>query len=274
MPLSEPNYNYQPVYGVDPWEQNGPLYSDLAGTTKSANGTFGGGAEVTAQNLLISLWWIEGTKDLDGLTVPDEGSLLIPKVEFGNVDLPAPPGDKVNVVAGREQEFLSRDAARFLLNLWDLPTAPTTWTLLAVLNPPPGYRERLAGATDYTGGIKGETKKPLLDSLLWNVTAQQGAGMVTGIGLAVDQPSFAVGQADIYVAGGTNQRMNLPLLKTNGADGVYPEFFGGTTASILAEQAARNNGDFYVPVVIESIPDSGDDVVFTISYPHSAARGH
>lgn len=274
--LPDPLYLYQPVYGVDPWEKNGQLYSDIEGTVPVASGQFGGGAKITGQNLLISLWWVETTKDLDGITVPASGALLIPKVEFGNVDRPPPPAASVNVVAGRDIEFLSRTAARFLLNLWDLPDPPATWTLLAALNPPPGMKERLANATEYTqgnGGITGFSRKPLLDSLLWNAEASENiSGGPIPFGGAL--PDFGAGQADAYAAGGSNQNLVFPLLKTSGADGVYPEFFGGTPSEILAEQEARNKGDFYVPMQLRLAPESGDDAVFTLSYPHSAARGH
>lgn len=242
--MADATYRYAPSYGVERFKDNGGL----------------GGAEVTNDNLLITLWSVDAK-------IPfDPGSLIVPS--YADPNVPA------NEQPAYEQAAKSRDSARFLAQSFSFFE---TGFILAVLNPAQEYKQKLADAVSYNGGPVGSIasytiKKSLQVSYLWEVYAIVsppgfGGNAYPDIGIP---PTVFSTYLDLAFPPPGPSAAPIPFLKTNGADGVAPVFFDRSTSDGVKEMiAAVNRGDFYVAMFIE--PDG--DAYVSIKYPHSVARG-
>lgn len=277
---TDPQYLYVPDYGVEPYQAQGT----------PENSQTGGGAEVTNDNLLISLWAFDPSLD----AVPTTGLLLKPITAFG--DFTAGTGafgtnDSVVGLAtqGMARQFNSRVASRFYVNNLAKGVIAGGNALLAVLNPPSELQAMLARAIESvvaSGSPTGWTVtliRSVIDTLTWNIEFRQniGSGDVT----AILDPLGAL----VTPVGGTSTRGSVvgefPLLRTNGADGVFPQFYqsinttgGGlgipTVQQLLVLKTALDTGNFFVPIILQTLIGATDlDVGYTIEWPHSIARG-
>lgn len=250
---TNPDYLYNPVYGVEP-------YAAL-GVPESAQ--VGGGCDVTNRNLLRTIWTI----DNEEFGAPVAGSLLKPASAFGDYFKPISNDVIVGFpTAGFKQSFNSRYAARFLLStkgsqLIDFP-------LMAILSPPAEYRQALVGALEAVVAatpIGGSliVKKSVMQFASWNIFFQSGD--LETMGVATN------GSAE--VGGVVN---DLPIYRTDGSDGNYPiplkGPFNALNLAELQEMIAHidSGAPFYVPVVLETTETSP---MITIEWPYSPGRG-
>lgn len=263
--MPDPTYQYVPIYGVEPYENNAGAGDDTE---------FGGGAELTNNNLLVTLWTVDSL-DVEG--IPASGRLLRPfyadplipfQAFFDQIGLK-------NLGANVKQSFDSRTSLKFFLGKLaeDLPFA-FAFPLLAVLNPPAEMKNRLANtfrnlrvdpasatgfSAQFIAGVAGQGA--------WNAAYADADNPAHEVN-ATGDTSFSF--IPYFVS-------KLPYLKTNGADGVFPEFFPLTptpmgTMDSKATYDALLTGDFYVAALITPLSDSLGWVV-RIEWPHSLARG-
>lgn len=249
--------NYAPIYGVEPYKNLGddPLTD------------FGGGATITAENLMISLWNITHTDSTTHL--PDAGDLIKPTYVTLEADHAAEDAAGLfNYFKAYKPFVPSRTSARFNIVLAEDEGGLVP---LVVLNPPSEFKTRyisaikavLDGST--STGLSLTFSQSCLDALVWNVDFVGSAG-----GTIEGQAVF-----------GSPAISALPFLKTSGVDGVFPEFYtsyadavtNNKQAQFVADMAEIVKGNFYIPCLIS--PDDADIQVWTarINWPHSAARG-
>lgn len=249
------DYNYEPLYGVEPYKNLGddPLTD------------FGGGATFTNENLLISLWNVTG---VDGATdVPNAGELLKPTYVTLEADPAASEAAGLfNFYKAYRQTFSSRTSARIDVVLGE-DVSPLT--PLAVLNPPGELKTRYITAikavldASTTSGLSLTFSQGCFDALVWGVLFWGAAGLTTTGGAVFGNPMIS----------------SLPFLKTNGANGVFPEFYQsyttaaatGQQAQFVADMAEIVKGNFYIPCLLAPV----DPQIWTvnINWPHSSARG-
>jgi hypothetical protein len=251
--MADLSYLYNPHYGIEPFAPNGGA----------------GGALVTGDNLVITAWG-DVAKALQPFGIVYEGAMLQPSSQNSNI-LPQ------KRVAGGTQAFHSRNSAQFDLMIGNKPPNPFDVVLL-VLNPPPELRQQLVGAVTFNGGDPVDlanytVKKSLMSQYMWRLESSEGAS--SGNIQNLEDTLFIFG---VYLDLGDYTgapSIDIPLLKTNGADGQNPEFFDRTTAQGVNEMiAAVNSGDFYVPLFLfVELFDTDVNARFTLTYPHSAARG-
>lgn len=245
-------YNYQPVYGVEPYE-------DVAGVGLAA--PFGGGAKITGQNLLVSLWTI----DDEDMT---SGRLLKPKknTEEAAIQAEARAADgALDFLNSLDQVFDSRTATRFLFQFDAVPGFGPPF--LAILNPPGElkdfYSRWLKAKVDnnYPTGIEQVIEKSAFAPLAWNAhcatVVQSGSTIVEG-------------------AFGAQTEFLETFALTSGANGVFPNipevsFLSPSGFVAWLDQVIA--GDWYWPVLISQGPSEGQTSMFTLSWPHSIARG-
>ena len=247
--MADATYRYAPSYGVERYKDN--------------NGD--GGAEVTNDNLLITLWGV------DTKTPFDAGDLIVPS--YADPNVPA------NEQPAYEQAVKSRDSARFFSSLSEIDLS----AFMAVLNPSQEYKQRLVDAVVYDGGPVGSMtsymiKKSLQICYLWEVHSRPSnpsVGQNTyDVGADSDGVSFSDYLGLVFPpASFGSTPIPLPFLKTNGADGEAPVFFDRSTPSGVKDMiTAVNKGDFYVAMFITGGVIQGSGYT-SIKYPHSVARG-
>lgn len=153
-----------------------------------------------------------------------------------------------------------------------VPSIPGPGTMLAVLNPPQEYRQKMAGAVIFNDDGTFTIKKSLQPCFLWDVY-QQPAPTQSAYESVADSDLRA--NFSTYLQDATLLIGGLPLafLRTNGANGEKPLFFDRSTPDGIREMVAEvNRGHFYIAMILSSeIEFMGG--YFTIVYPHSAARG-
>lgn len=232
------DYQYTPIYGVEPWQDNAGV-----GTPTE----YGGGAKITGQNLIISMWTTEATP-----------RLLVP--------LPYTP-DAVTYDAfapgygtkGSLPAFNSRTSARFQIGLNDIE-----FTLLAVLNPPNDFKSQVQNAfkADASAANGFAVLKSFQQPLAFEAYATDGKN-----GLL--QCPAVFGGPIAFTS----------LLATSGADGTPPVALPSLFSGLPAAQDtlnAMNSGNFYIGCEFELrdlIGDPEDSGIVTINWPHTAARG-
>lgn len=254
---TDPTYIYNPIYGVEP-------YAAL-GVPESAQ--LGGGAQVTQENLLVTMW---GNINIPAGFIPTSGDLMKPQTAFGDYLNSVVPELKDLNTEGYKQDFVSRYSARFLIDVKG--EQDVAFPLMGVLNPPAALKQRLAGSLEVApsaapAGWTVTVKKPITDGSSWGLSAQ-----------TIDlDGSFGI-DADISGAFGA-VFSELPLCATDGSDGVFPTFYqnllsgsfgGGTLAQMQEFVDAVNSGNFFIPVIFDS---SDTDFSVTIEWPHSIGRG-
>ncbi len=268
----EPSYLLEPIYGNEPWKPvAGKSFADSAGLVPASpsDAQFGGGAEITAQNLLVNLWSITESDEDTGL--PIQGAQLIPAPNFGVPEVF--PGITNFGSVGLSQLLDSRSAARFLLSplTEEGPEPP----LLGVMNPPGGMKTLLQNALkgfilDPSGifGISGGFNSGALDGNVWGFQASQPSGFDGG-----DPVPFEV----VFGSLAGSFFSDIPFLKTSGADGSYPEFFTplffANPSEVQELLDAIATGNFYVPFIFDWDTETAPFLQLTVSWPHSAARG-
>jgi hypothetical protein len=260
-------YDFIPLYGVEPSKSvPGSYTSDAEGLVPAPEATaaYGGGSEVTGDNLLIGLWSITDI----GASAPIQGARIRLGGELESDGFGVPPGI-TDYLKMFEPAFASRTSLKFLLNT----AGDLEWPVFGVLNPPGALKDKMRGAVKdpkidpavVPWGVSWTALKSILDSASWSVRNIEQAG-----GLSAQVPSggdfFLAGNGyPIDLTGGA-----LPLLRTNGADGEYPTFYDNTTpAGVMEQFAAMESGDFYIPMLF----DGNDGFFQEVAWPHSGARG-
>ncbi len=274
MPTS-PGYSYFKTYGVEPW--------------KAIAGKDDGGAEVTGDNLIITLWRItEKVTEGDEILADMFGPILTP---LDVVDT-TPDSQKAAFV----QSMHGRVGAQFQLfvgddALWnaDAPGEESFEGLLAVCAPPTELKQQLANSVEFIGGTpSGDPSEPLpvenynflkpqSGQFSWEmrntVCFNPNARIDPGGGDSLQTGQYV--PLNVTDAGDGWDETFIPLLKTNGADGETPEFFDmKTTAGAQECIAAVNAGKFFVPAMIPILGFAGSDgTAYEIRWPYSASRG-
>ncbi len=255
--MALPEYELAGVYGFMRWKEiEGKGFSTASGTTPVAPNlaTFGGGTEVDSDNLIYGLWGMDDDEDFTSVQ-----NQLRPVYTF-------PDGDAFADIPGAFTKgfapvFNSRTSSRFLLSGGlgdDLPE-----NILAVLNPPPSYKQRLQAIvreTTVTAASFSNIGASLLSILAWDITARDPVGSFFD---DADGFEYSVGGALPFLE-------TTPLLRTNGANGEKPEFFPFSNPSeVSAIIDAILAGTFYLPIILSW---DVSDAMINIDWPHSAGR--
>lgn len=266
--MTSPLYSYGPIYGAELNANiSGKEFANPDGTSPEADGAYGGGSIITSQNLLMGMWTV--TNEVSGL--PVQGAQLRAVTDF--------PDDINNVfgfdvVAAFDPKF-SNSRTSFEATI--SPEGQFSGDIMAVLNPPPSFKETLARALSLTAGgagifgVEGSVNKSLLDSVLPKVSIYE-RGLSAFISPPSDPVTWSMGSAlaNFAVGGGL-----LTLLKTSGANGDYPTFItnDGSASSILEVQTALDSGDFFIPFTV-SWDESAitDGLLLRVEWPDSIIR--
>lgn len=253
------DYTYIPTYGVEP-------FSDVAGVGAAA--PYGGGAVVTNQNFLVSLWDVTAQ---DGV-VPTAGRLYRPlpnTVAAAAASASIPGLGEV----GLKPCFNSRTSARFSFSFLASDTQEG-YPILAILNPPQDYKSQLANAAravlDASNpfGVLTTILKPITQLSAFEVYATTGSTLRTVEGVA-------------GLPGSPYLPFGFGLCKTSGANGVFPAFYpaligaAANPSAFLSAIQQIDAGNFFLPMRISFAPDvePGQARIITINWPHSSARG-
>jgi hypothetical protein len=277
--MADLDHVYIPTYGVDHANEDGAVVPLL--------NPDGVGADESNDNLLVTLWGIDSPAVLPpGPGVPPWTNIIAPSyldtTPFGAETFAF--GDEARAPAV-EQGMKSRVSCRYFYADKD---APKPATLLHVLNPPQEYKQQLVGAVEFNGDDPNPgtnpawmtaftVKKSLQGIRAWEVYSYIAEGpFLSGFG-AVDTDIVVWWSNYVSLgslAGGIPHGIQIPFLKTNGADGNPPEFFDTSTAAGMYETiAAVNKGDFYVALMVTGAAATGNAIYTTINWPHSTARG-
>lgn len=272
-------YSYLPVFGVEPFDNVAKVpvsaFDPLVGADIT---TFGGGADVTGDNLLVTLWG-----NIQPGQAPNDppvgGDLLQPTYTMlEGSDVKATLPGLIN--NGYSPFAKSRTSFKIALLSSVVPDAPSfiTLPLMGILNPPGELKNaymyaakatRTAVSANNPTGALVQFKKSILDFLMW-----RGAFSVsTNIGISQEcgiEGTISVGGLFI-----------LPLAETSGADGAFPVFYPSlvsliATGDVAAIQAYLDNiaaGNFYVPLYFQPLVDPGANLwLAEITWPHSVPR--
>lgn len=250
------DYVYQPVYGVEPYQDNGGL----------------GGAKITQDNLVITAWQILAK------AIPAPAYFTFgPLIKSAEVNTALDPAARV---AGL-QAFPSRHSTYFYFNGNTGAMQVPVQILGLVLNPPPEMKQLLQGAVEYNGGnpalLSSYTVKKSLQAAyawraMWYQANSHNLQLLSGSGGLFSSYLFFTDASPLEATSG-----RLPFLKTNGADGVAPTFFDASTPTGVNQMIeAVNDGEFFVmyATVVDVAEDEDPPVgnYVDIFYPHSAAR--
>lgn len=267
-------YSYLPVMGVEPFSNVAKAPLTTLDTTGSADvTTFGGGAEITGDNLLITLW---GNLVLaqNPTDPPLSGQLLQPDyaaIEGGAVR------DVFPGILNKGFSPFAKSRTSFKLGFVSTPGQDSppfvTLPLMGIMNPPGELKNaymyaakaaKAAISTNNPFGVLVQFKKSILDFLMWRAA------------FALGTFPQQTGQQGVFSAGGL---FLLPLAKTSGADGVFPEFYPPAIALVALGDADAINayfdniaaGNFYVPAFFSPAVDpQGNFWNVEISWPGSA----
>lgn len=258
--MPTPLYNYVPIYGV---EKHLPDLPSQGGN---------GGARVDNDNLIITAWEVD-TKNTGGSATP---------FVFGDLVIPRYASEGVSDAEGAAwtTPMTGRVGARFLLST--LGSGFDRFIVL-VLAPPEELKQQLAGSVVFNGGdtldVASYTfSKSHVGQFAWKgLLYDSRDDNSNGLGGFDFNTSLAY-QIGSYVPlnlyGSAPNGAYLPLLKTNGADGVAPVAFNMTTADGVAECiTAVNQGSFFIPMVVEEVDFDNPGAYFDIWWPHSVNRG-
>jgi hypothetical protein len=263
------DYQFIHHYGCEP-------YADNDGA---------GGAKITAQNLVITSWGQTNAEEGPDATFFNETVLLIPNPD--NTDV----GISAFERSVQSQGFHSRHSAHTYVQQNASGQSPIITPVGYVLNPPPEFKQAMAGALVYDGGdpllfASFTGKKSLMSQYDWRYAVESVAPRAaptnfdidtTPAGILVTRAAYSTYLELPSLGSGPFQ---LPFLKTSGADGSVPQFFDRTTAAGVKEMiAAVNRGEFFVFMQLSGVVLGGQDPApslatqHTIVWPHSAARG-
>lgn len=250
------SYIYLPFYGVEPYESNDVAVEDA----------FGGGAQLTNRNLLVSLF----TVDTTDAGLPATGRLVKPapnteyNAEVDQLGLDVGYTGYANVLA---RDFDSRVSARFALQSDGIGEDDLPASMLAVLNPPPDLRQAMMASirsvvrnAETSSGVEVVFDGPLNFNYLWQFSA---------VSLA------RIPGADAGATFGDIAFAALPLLRTGGEDGNFPQFFDWTDPGegLYAMYTAVMRGEFYIPMgFTRADAEELSNYIYSVSWPHSVAR--
>ena len=257
--MANVNYQLLPQYGMEPYSDNGGK----------------GGAVITDKNLLIGTWQSVDPSGATPFVLLKPNSvndtlfdtitgLVIPGIQ--------PSSSKTASLQG----FSSRYSTRFFFQQ-PSDANPFVDQVLCVLNPPVEYKQMLAGAVKYNGGPVDNfasymITKPLQGQYAWRID-----GCLSGVeqNFPLSSASNAFFSTYLPNVGINVGGLRIPLLKTNGADGVSPVYFDPFTPAGVDETiSAVDKGEFYVALFVQYPPGPPPPVFRTdITWPHSAARG-
>ena len=230
--------NTLPFYGVEPYNARG-----VAPATD-----YGGGADVTQENLLITLWLL----NTPGV-IADGGELIKPF----SVTPAAAPQIAVIGEGATKQAFNSRLSTRVGLNTL-VPEGPTSG-LLAILQTPNAVREAFLrnGPAEPTG---------------LQIQSSLAIGRVWDFELTDQNMNPIPGGVCVF----SNLSDPVPFASTNGADGAFPTFYDDISAGLAAFSvtlnALRGGAPSFTAALI-TIPDVTPTPVVTLRWPHSLGRG-
>jgi hypothetical protein len=270
-------YSYLPIFGVEPFKnvKNVPV-TTFNGVSGDYITTFGGGADVTGDNLLITLWG--NLESYSGpLVAPLGGDLLQP--DYAMIE----GAGVTDILPGLlNKGFLpfakSRTSFKITFLQSDGEGAFVTLPLMGIMNPPGElknaykYAAKAAQAAltvNNPTGVLINFKKSTLDALMWRAAFCGSSGSLDQI--TALSGFFASG--NLFVS---------PLAKTSGADGNFPEFYPNVFGLLLAGDLAGANayfdeiakGNFYIPTYFEPVVDPGNENFWLaeITWPHSVPR--
>lgn len=253
------DYFYNPLFGVEP-------YKDVAGVGIEA--AFGGGADITGQNLLVSLWAVDDPAAVSGRLFKPERFTS----EFVNVIAPA---QEAEGVFGVEHGYMpalepSRTSASFMFNrLTEEGTPSFTFPILAILNPPGEIKNYYIRAfkavldATYPSGLRIDVYRSFFLRLVWQVTFET-------FGLLVE-----TSEGEYNFGNGIDGVMasSFPFALSSGADGIFPHIPEAPTPSQMIAYADQViAGEFFIPVLL--LPAVFNDIInlITINMRHSLAR--
>ena len=239
-------YQYLPLYGVEPFN---PLGVPSA--------LFGGGADVTTQNLLITLWTVTTAVN----NVPTAGQLMRPYTFTPDGIAALALAEQqafTNAAAAYKPAFPSRYSARISISAQEQELTPT---LFAILQPPQDVKNYVSNA------IRSVSLDP---SKVLGVNIKVANSLLTFLGLnfyATDQQHVPANESCLF----SGAFSPMPVYKTNGADGVFPVAYAGTTpADFLALFNAFITGDYYIGAVFTR--DDDESRFYNFDFPGSNAR--
>lgn len=245
-------YVYYQFFGV---EQYVPLGVPVADT-------FGGGAKLTNDNLLMTLW---NVTSMQGAR-PTAGKLLKPFqfTQDGADQIAAAAAVGAGFEHAFDPCFASRYSARIMVEDDGENEAPLLSThLLAVLRPPQDLVNSMLQAIRNVKPSSGFYGINFDFNSFWFSQAW---------GFEPATPAYApLAQTAIFGGIGLG---GVPFCKTNGADGNFPEFFDLTTPTGLVEEFETliDGGEFYVPCVFTRTSSIGIPEMFTFSWPYATGR--
>lgn len=248
-------YNYQPVFGVEPYAARGVPVSD----------EFGGGATLTGQNLLLALWTVEELSP-NPAQLPIGGQLVKPfaNTAAGKALIDSYTAQGINMARGLLPAFNSSYACQLTIDNED---GDLSSFVLGVLQPPKDLvNEMLLFARNIKPAANildasFSLAKSLMYPDAWSARAVDQERIELELSMFFGGISRAVffGEEDFGI---------MPFLRTPGLDGTYPQFFA-SVADML--RAVTTTGVFYVPCLF---PSTGRDsfVNVTLSWPFTTGR--
>lgn len=267
MPATPPDYIYELSFGADGIQgSNGTFYSDEASQSvvPFANAQYGGLPAISGENLLESLWVTSGSTGPDD--PPTAGALLMPITNWSGEQVFAAnmPGFLENGFAPMNLGG-SRNSANIIFQ-----GAPGDGVIMAVLNPPEEYKQAVKGSLDVQldptapFGVSGTVDKSIAgDSITWDIECLQQPGQ------AADTAQVAPGSILSAFSFAAIGQQGIGLLKTNGADGAFPQLVDTSgPQGIIETQEIINSGEFWVPLFIVI----GDAFQFKFRWPYSSDR--
>lgn len=247
--MADLNYLYSPYYGIEPFDPTSV------------------GAKLTGQNLVVTVWTVP--EKVDAIPVP--GVLVQPASQNDNLLA------ERRAATGATAMFSRCSAQMLFIQTEGEGINPVlTDPLLLVLNPPPELRQQWSQAVTFNGGNPADPAdytvlRSLLCGYTWRVQADLGDEVQNALVPSIDLEYDFGTLTDLGNYDGVAS-LSMPLLATSGADGQAPTFFDRTTDQGVADMlAAVNAGEFFVPLLIGA--DVTTPTRFTVTYPHSAARG-
>jgi hypothetical protein len=248
---------YQPLYGVEPYNARGV----------PPEAPFGGGADITQENLLVTLFEITGEPD-----DPQTYTYNRVKPAYAHAD----GAEALSVFGpGASKQLHSRNAFRSVIAVVD-GDAQINKVFLALLNPPAELKQmaldpnHLASAGG-PAGIQFNSSQPVFTApFSWDLRF-----------LATDFFGAWLSLPDTTISGvilGTSLPIPIPPFKTSGADGSDPVPYGpfNSISDIIdVTNEIKNGAPWFIPLVFAYTPPTIEgQFVLQATWPHSgASRG-
>lgn len=248
-------YNYQPVFGVEPYAARGVPVSD----------EFGGSATGTGENLLLALWTVEELTDPPS-QLPIGGQFVKPflNTPAGATLVAGYAAQGIGLTRGLQQTFSSRYSCQLTITNED---GDLSSFLLGVLQPPKDLvNDMLLLARNIKSAANPlNTSFTLAKSLMY---PEAWTSRCVDLERKELDLSTFFGGVSRNVIFGVEAFGIMPFLKTPGLDGTYPQFFASVSEML---RTITTTGVFYVPCLF---PSTGRDsfVDVTLSWPFTTGR--